>query len=48
MLRCTYYKKYKGIRPPKCLGGVGCDKCWRIYNDRRNANRITATKKQTF
>lgn len=23
--------RYKGIRRPVCLGGQGCNACWRIY-----------------
>lgn len=28
---CKNYKSYKGIMPPKCSGGEGCQVCWLIY-----------------
>lgn len=31
-VKCSSAKKYKGIKAPKCVGGVGCHTCWKIYN----------------
>lgn len=28
---CTYSRKYKGLVPPKCHNGTGCQECWKIY-----------------
>jgi hypothetical protein len=28
--------KYKGIREPKCNKGVGCDKCWELYDEKHS------------
>lgn len=27
MTKCSYYKKYKGIKAPTCHGGKGCQGC---------------------
>ena len=29
---CGNSKKYKGIRPPRCDDGKGCEACWKIRN----------------
>ena len=31
---CGNSHTYKGIRPPKCNGGQGCDNCREIRNSR--------------
>ena len=31
---CKYFKKYKGIYPPKC----GCNSCWSLYNKNKLNN----------
>lgn len=41
MTKCKCWKKYKGIRPPICLGGKGCDKCYNKYRQRNNKNDIS-------
>ncbi len=28
MKKCKYSKKYKGLYPPRCDDGFGCDACW--------------------
>lgn len=27
--KCGSWKRFKGTRDPKCLGGTGCTMCWR-------------------
>lgn len=39
MKECTSFKEYKGILPPKCNGGKGCEACWKKYNDERYKDR---------
>jgi hypothetical protein len=29
--KCKSYKRYNGLRTPKCSGGKGCRVCWNIY-----------------
>lgn len=29
--KCKSYSKYKGLKPPRCGGGAGCDACFRKY-----------------
>ncbi len=29
--RCRNYKRYKGMREPRCHGGYGCYACWKRY-----------------
>ena len=31
MKKCKNAENYKGIHPPKCNGGNGCDTCWDIF-----------------
>jgi len=31
MKMCKNYKRYKGIRVPRCNGGKGCLKCWEKF-----------------
>jgi hypothetical protein len=26
------YKNYTGKRKPRCCGGTGCQRCWKIYD----------------
>lgn len=28
---CGHSKRYKGLRKPRCAGGSGCQKCWKIW-----------------
>lgn len=39
MKQCKNFKKYKGIRKPKCNKGEGCDACLKLYH-------INQSKKQ--
>lgn len=32
---CSYYRKYKGTKVPKCHNGAGCQYCWSVYRDNR-------------
>jgi hypothetical protein len=34
---CGNSKKYRGLRPPRCNGGKGCDVCRKIFDERLNA-----------
>jgi hypothetical protein len=34
MIKQCKNKKYKGMRPPKCNGGKGCETCWKAYNEK--------------
>ena len=34
---CGNSKKYKGMRPPKCNGGKGCEVCKKIRDERLDA-----------
>jgi hypothetical protein len=31
MKTCKSWRKYKGLREPKCVGGKGCRTCWKKY-----------------
>lgn len=33
MEACGSWRRYKGLYPPRCNGGEGCDACVRIYAD---------------
>lgn len=33
--KCSSSRRYRGIQPPKCLGGKGCEVCWVKFNNRR-------------
>lgn len=40
-------KRYKGLRKPKCSGGVGCEACWEVFFKRfwkewNEKNNVTA------
>lgn len=37
MKKCSNAKKYKGIYPPACNKGAGCDACREIYEKRQAA-----------
>jgi hypothetical protein len=37
MKDCGKSDKYKGIRPPQCNDGKGCDACNKIREERLNA-----------
>ncbi len=30
---CGGVERYKGLKPPTCLGGKGCDACWKKHKD---------------
>lgn len=34
MKKCSNAKNYKGIRPPKCNKGRGCEACWAIFQNK--------------
>jgi hypothetical protein len=34
---CGNSKKYRGLRPPRCNGGKGCDACRKVFDERLNA-----------
>lgn len=34
---CAGWRRYKGLRRPKCNDGWGCHPCWETYNKRRYA-----------
>lgn len=48
MDRCKSFKRYRGLRDPRCAGGEGCDACWARRNvirqvvDAHKVNRDTA------
>lgn len=31
ILKCSNWKRYKGIKKPRCSGGSGCKFCWTIF-----------------
>lgn len=33
--QCQFYKKYKGLKRPKCNNGLGCDRCWNKYLEQK-------------
>ena len=37
MEACSGWRRYKGLRRPRCADGWGCHKCWGIHNKRRYA-----------
>lgn len=42
MEACKQWKRYKGVHPPRCDGGRGCDRCRAIYQNERNREAYQA------
>jgi hypothetical protein len=40
-------KRYKGIKKPKCLNGLGCQKCLSVYNKTSGGKKIEPKKNKT-
>jgi hypothetical protein len=37
---CRFYKKYKGLKRPKCNKGFGCESCWDKYVETQTTRRL--------
>lgn len=48
MEACRSWRRYKGLYPPRCNGGEGCDACVRIYADMQAWKRSASTRKTVY